>query len=115
MSLPASRARVWRYDSCGPVIGSSPVTHSSVGFSGFRCWSLGFVALGFVSVVFVMRLTYPERNGSNTCSLPRSQRDARALGDVSRFFFRARSKRSTAITTASPARESCQRHQRLIG
>ena len=33
---PASRASVARYAACGPVIGSSPVTHSSVGFSGDR-------------------------------------------------------------------------------
>ena len=30
----ASRQNVWRYDRCGPVIGSSFVTHSSGSFSG---------------------------------------------------------------------------------
>src|SRR5262249_33022662 len=33
-SSPASRQRVWRYDRCGPVIGSSFVTHSFGSFSG---------------------------------------------------------------------------------
>src|SRR5437879_5344815 len=38
---PASRQSVCRYERCGPVIGSSPVVHSSGSFSGFCIASVG--------------------------------------------------------------------------
>src|SRR5215467_11018393 len=48
----ASRQSVWRYDRCGPVIGSSFVTHSSGSFSGLSDagGTSGTTSLRFIKV-----------------------------------------------------------------